>query len=205
MKFIYSYGGFSREFARCLKTQYPNEEVWFVDDNPTGIDISYAEALKIDPDRKGSFVIGFADGALRRKKANQVINDGFSLFSVKSSTSIIGENITIAEGYILSDFTIITADAKIGSNFHCNIYSYIAHDCIIGDFVTLAPRVSVNGRVTMGNNVYIGTGATVLPGKDGSPLNIGTGAIIGSHALVTKDVPDNTTVVGIPAKPLIKR
>lgn len=104
----------------------------------------------------------------------------------------------------MSDYSIITSDAKIGSSFHANIYSYIAHDCLIGDYVTLAPRVSVNGRVHIGDHVYIGTGATILPGTADAPLVIGEGAVIGAHALVTKNVPAGATMVGMPAKPLEK-
>lgn len=202
MKFIYSEGGYAREMHRCVLAQYPNEQVVFVDDNPGEMAISYDEARKIGATEASSCVISFADPALRQEKTEQVLFDGFSLFSVQATTAIIGENVVLGEGSIISDFAMVTADAQIGVGFQCNIYSYIAHDCVVGDFVTLAPRVSVNGRVEMGNGVYIGTGATILPGEDGNPLTIGAGAVVGAHALVTRDVPEGVTVVGVPAKSL---
>jgi acetyltransferase-like isoleucine patch superfamily enzyme len=70
----------------------------------------------------------------------------------------------------------------------------------VGDYVTLAPRVSVNGRVVIEDDVYIGTGATILPGKENEPLVIGKGSVVGAHALVTKNVAAHTTVIGTPAK-----
>ena len=202
MKFIYSHGGYAREMHRCVLAQYPNEQVIFVDDDPGKMAISYEEAQSIGVNEDSSFVISFADPALRLRKTEQVLSDGFSLFSVQAATAIIGENVVLGEGSVISDFAMITADARIGLGFQCNIYSYIAHDCVVGDFVTLAPRVAVNGRVEIGDGVYIGTGATILPGEDGNPVRIGAGAVVGAHALVTRDVPEGVTVVGMPAKPL---
>lgn len=205
MKFIYSNGGFAREFARCIRDANPTEDIFYVDDAPSDNAISYDEARQRGADEAGAFVIGFSNGSLRRRKTEQVLSDGFDLFSVQARTSLVGDNVTIGEGAILSDFTMVTADAQIGMSFQCNIYSYIAHDCTVGDFVTLAPRVSVNGRVEIGDEVYIGTGATILPGSADRPLKIGTGAVIGAQALVTQDVPAHTTVIGMPAKPLRRR
>lgn len=205
MKFIYSHGGFAREFARCLRDANPTQDIFYVDDTPMDDAISYEEALERSTGKASAFVIGFADATLRRRKTERVLSDGFELFSVQAKTSVVGDNVSMGDGTVLSDFTILTADVRIGRSFHCNIYSYIAHDCIVGDFVTLAPRVSVNGRVEIGDDVYIGTGATILPGRSDRPLKIGRGAIIGAHALVTQDVPKNTTVIGIPAKPLEKK
>ncbi|QYX56783.1 acetyltransferase [Roseovarius sp. SCSIO 43702] len=205
MKFVYSHGGFAREIMRSVRENFPNDKIFFVDDNATGDAISYDEALNRRAESASSFVIGFADSNLRRQKTEMVLSDGFSIFSVQARTAIIGENVSLSAGAVVSDFTILTADAQIGHSFHCNIYSYVAHDCIVGDFVTLAPRVSVNGRVEIGDDVYIGTGATILPGRADQPLKIGRGAIIGAHSLVTKDVPENTVVIGAPAKPLKRR
>lgn len=205
MIFIYSYGGYAREFARLIRFQYPSEKLFFIDDEPTGEAISYQKALKLKGDQTAKFVVGFADGNLRRSKTEKALQDGFLTVSVEAPTAILGENVEIGEGAILSDFSMVTVDAKIGKSFHCNIYSYIAHDCAVGDFVTLAPRVSVNGRVVLEDHVYVGTGATILPGTAKAPITIGEGAVIGAHALVTNDVAPGKTVVGAPARPIEKK
>ncbi|MCQ2354300.1 MAG: acyltransferase [Clostridia bacterium] len=51
--------------------------------------------------------------------------------------------------------------------------------------------------ITIGDKVYIGTGAYVMPG-----VTIGSNVIIGAGAIVTKDIPDNVVAVGVPAKPI---
>lgn len=103
---------------------------------------------------------------------------------------------------------------KVGNNFgrlngvildpsHCWLIS-------IGDNVTMAPRVHILchdastkhflgytkiGRVNIGDNVFIGAESVVLPG-----VSIGNNVIIGANSTVTKSIPDNTVVVGSPAK-----
>lgn len=107
----------------------------------------------------------------------------------------------IAAGSVFCAFTHVTANARIGRSFHCNIYSYVAHDCIIGDYVTFAPSVQCNGNVHVGDGAYVGTGAVLKQGSPGRPLVIGEGAVVGMGAVVTKDVPPGVTVVGNPARP----
>ena len=92
-----------------------------------------------------------------------------------------------------------TGDSQIGKHFHCNIYSYVAHDCRLGDFVTFAPQVCCNGRVQIDDHAYIGTGAMLKQGDHRKPLKIGRGAIVGMGAVVLKDVPDGAVVAGNPA------
>ena len=93
---------------------------------------------------------------------------------------------------------------RIGKSFHANIYSYVAHDCRIGDFVTFAPKVCCNGNVHIEDHAYIGTGAIIRQGTPERPLVIGEGAVVGMGAVVTRDVPAGVTVVGNPARPLEK-
>jgi len=208
---FYSAGGYAREtragFIASRSMSGPDTfEVVFIDDDPQTIGtrihdsrvISYEEAKTI-PDLRVN--VAFADPALRRKKVMQCERDGLKFFSSFAPTCIIGDNVEILEGAIFSHNTVVTSDARIGRHFHCNIYSYVAHDCIVGDFVTFAPRVSLNGRIKVEDGVYIGSDATFLPGKEGRYLTIGEGAIIGAGAVVTKDVEPGAVVVGNPARP----
>lgn len=212
---FYSAGGFAREtragFLQSLGLACNDEfRVVFIDDDPAAQGseihgsrvISYDEALTIK-DLKVN--IAFAQPKLRREKYEQCERDGLRFFDSIAPTAIIGDNVEIGPAPIFSHNSMVTSDAKIGKAFHCNIYSYVAHDCIVGDFVTFAPRVSLNGRIKVEDGVYVGSDATFLPGRADRFLRIGQGAIIGAGAVVTKDVESFTTVVGAPAKPLEKR
>ncbi|MEO8599472.1 MAG: acetyltransferase [bacterium] len=111
----------------------------------------------------------------------------------------------IAPGAVFCPNTMVTSNAKIGKFFQCNIYAYVAHDCVIGDFVTFAPGVRCNGRVHIDDYAYIGTNAIIREGTSEKPLHIGKGAVVGMGAVVTKDVPAGATVVGNPARVMEKR
>lgn len=90
----------------------------------------------------------------------------------------------------------------MGDYFHYNIYSYVAHDFVIGDFVKFAPNVCCNGNVHIHDYAYIGTDAVIRLGTPAKPLIIGEGAVIDMGAVVTKVVAPYGVVVGNPAKPL---
>lgn len=208
---FYSAGGYAREtrsgLIASLKTTEPdNFEVIFVDDDEAtvGTTIHGARVISYEELRQtpGAVVnVAFAGPQLRKKKVEQCEKDGLRFFQSIAPTVIIGANVQIGEGAIFSHHSMVTSDATIGRHFHCNIYSYVAHDCIIGDFVTFAPRVSLNGRIKVEDGVYIGSDATFLPGKPDRFLTIGKGAVIGAGAVVTKDVEPGTVMVGAPARP----
>ena len=147
------------------------------------------------------FNIAIGNSKVRERIANSIPANLAMPFSIFASNHVsLDENI-VGEGAILCGFTQITSNAKIGRFFHGNIYSYIAHDCVIGDFVTFAPGVMCNGHVVVDDHAYIGTGAVIKDGTN-TPIVIGNGAVVGMGAVVTKSVPSGATVVGNPARPL---
>lgn len=111
----------------------------------------------------------------------------------------------IGTGSVFCPNTMVTSNTRVGKFFQCNIYAYVAHDCVIGDFVTFAPGVRCNGRVHIDDYAYIGTNAIIREGTSEKPLHIGKGAVVGMGAVVTKDVPAGATVIGNPARVMEKR
>jgi len=147
-----------------------------------------------------SVVIAIADPKAKSKTFDFCKNNNINLSRIIHHSCFVSEKSIIKDGCILCPFVTITSNATIGFNFHANIYSYIAHDCIIGNNVTFAPSVKCNGNVHIGDNVYIGTGSIIKQGKSSSkPLKIGKNSTISAGAYVTKDVPEGMTVFGNPA------
>jgi len=209
---VYGVGGFGREVMPILRRQYSdNPEVIYVFVDDAGkfqsvnghTCMTFAEFLNF-PAEERVMTLAIADSNVRRKLASNCEEEKVSFIGVKAQDCIVLDESTTDVGFVLCNFVTIGSNVRIGRHFHGNFYSYIAHDCIIGDYVTFAPNVMCSGNVRVEDGVYIGTGAVIRQGRHDRPLVIGAGAIVGMGAVVTKDVPPGTTVVGNPARPLIK-
>jgi sugar O-acyltransferase (sialic acid O-acetyltransferase NeuD family) len=141
---------------------------------------------------------------VRRALAGRCEADGIEFIEVRAANVIQLDSVEIGVGAILCPFVTLTSNVRIGRHFHCNLYSYVAHDCVIGDFVTFAPGVKCNGNVVIEDDVYVGTGAVIKQGRPDAPLVIGKGAVVGMGAVVTRSVPPGATVVGNPARPMVR-
>ena len=206
---IYGAGGFAREVLPIVRNVADiNDEIVFVSDINNeigdirnGISVVSYKSI-VDEHAITKIVIAIADHSSRRYIYDKCVSDGLGFLDVVASTHRSYDDVFIGEGCVICDNTIITSNVRIGKQFHCNIFSYVAHDCVIGDFVTFAPRVCCNGRIFIEDDAYIGTGAMLRPGTKDKFIRIGKGAIVGMGAVVTNDIPPGVTVVGNPARKL---
>lgn len=207
---IYGVGGCGRgilPLARAMleKENIPPNRLVFIDDNFVEDELNghsvltYQEFLMLETSEK-YVAIAIADSVIREKLADRLFDDNIKLFDVKADNIVVMDDVKIENGSLLSPYVSLTSNIRIGRCFHANLYSYVEHDCVIGDFVTFAPGAKCNGNVVIEDHAYIGAGAIIKQGKSGQPLTIGRGAIIGMGAVVTKSVPAGVTVVGNPAK-----
>lgn len=181
----------------------------FIDDNPEAANVNGHPILSYGSflERKASeryAVLAIANSKVREQLASRCANDGVRPWTVAASNVVTMDDVNLGAGAILSPFVTLTSNIHIGQHFHANLYSYVEHDCVIGDYVTFAPGVKCNGNVVIEDHAYIGAGAVIRQGRPGRPLVIGCGAVIGMGAVVTKDVPPGVTVAGNPAKPLVR-
>ena len=181
----------------------------FVDDSVSEPQINGHRVLSFDafvaePAEDKRVVVAIANSHVREMLVARCVAAGVGFFRVKAENVVIMDDVTIDEGAILSPFVTLTSNIRIGRHFHANLYSYVEHDCVIGDFVTFAPAVRCNGNIVIEDHAYIGAGAVLKQGRPGSPLVVGRGAIVGMGAVVTKCIPPGVTVVGNPARPLVK-
>ncbi len=181
----------------------------FVDDHPPAPQVNGQRVLTTaqwmaEPASSRHVCIAIANSLVRHRMAVQCEADGIEFFEVRAGNVFQMDEVQLGEGAILSPFVTLTSNIRIGRHFHANLYSYVEHDCVIGDFVTFAPGVQCNGNVVIQDHAYTGAGAVIKQGQPGAPLVIGRGAVVGMGAVVTKSVPAGVTVVGNPARPLLK-
>ena len=212
---IYGASGCGRSLMPVAREQLARSniqaEIVFIDDSlKNETSINGHRALNYEEFKKSSFdhkyvLIAIANSQIREMVAKKIAQDQIALWSVQANNTVVMDNVDIALGAALSPFVTVTSNIKIGKCFHANLYSYIEHDCVIGDYVTFAPGVKCNGNIHIGDYAYIGTGAVIKQGTPEKPLVIGKGAIVGMGAVVTKSVAAGTTVVGNPARILEKK
>ncbi|SBV32781.1 putative acyltransferase [uncultured Sphingopyxis sp.] len=211
---IYGASGFGREVMPVARAQFSSDDrLVFIDDGAQGGErqhsghaiLSWDDFIEEAAGRDAAVSIAIAASQVRERLTERCGKAGISMCDIRASNVIVGDNVAVGEGAILQPFAMLTGDCHIGRGFHANIYSYVAHDCVIGDFVTFAPNVMCNGNVRIEDHAYIGTGAILRQGTPEKPLVIGRGATVGMGAVVTKDVPAGATVIGNPAKPMEKK
>jgi len=142
------------------------------------------------------FIIGIGNPNLRKLITDKFEAIGGELTSLISNKTDIGTfDISIGVGTNIFNGVIISNSVKIGiaSIIHSN--SVLCHDSIIGDFVEISPNAVVLGSVKIGSYTHLGASCTILP-----KVTIGNNVKVGAGAVVTQNVPDNCTVVGVPAK-----
>jgi sugar O-acyltransferase (sialic acid O-acetyltransferase NeuD family) len=110
-------------------------------------------------------------------------------------TAIVAASARIGEGTVVLHGAIVQANASLGRHVLINTAASVDHDCVVEDFAHVSPKAALSGHVTVGEGTHIGVGAVVIP-----KVTIGRWCRVGAGAVVLRDVPDNTTVVGNPAR-----
>jgi sugar O-acyltransferase (sialic acid O-acetyltransferase NeuD family) len=137
-------------------------------------------------------IIAIGDNSIRKKVS---FDTKHSFINVIHPTSVISPRAEIGTGNMILHRAIIQAGARVGNHVIINTGAQVDHDCVIGDFVHLAPGVILCGTVSVGEGSFIGAGAIVIPGK-----TIGRWATVGAGTIVRQDVPDFAVVVGNPGR-----
>ncbi len=146
------------------------------------------------------FFIAIGDAGLRKK-----VYQGFEQQQLYPSnaihpSAIIDESVDMyGKGIMIAAGVCINPLSKIGNAAVCNTGCIIEHECIIGDFVQVAPGAILCGNVSVGNGSFVGAGAVVRQG-----ISIGENVMIGAGAVVVKNVGNNETVVGNPSRIMVK-
>ena len=204
---MFGASGFSREVADILLT-FGVKVLVFVDLSTIAhqyfsfpvFDESDITELQ---DQGFCFIIGVGDNQARKKIYEKFASLPYPNL-IHSSASMGFKQLGMLKnkkGNIITAGVRFTNNIQIGDFGIYNLNSTVGHDCMIEDFVNLAPGVNISGNVHLKEGAYVGTNASILQGKSiDEKLEIGAYASIGAGAVVIKSVQSFDTVVGVPAR-----
>jgi len=141
-------------------------------------------------------LLGIAEPALKEKVWNALAGS-VTFMTFVAPNAMVGLYNSIGEGSIICPGVVMTTNVTLGKAVTVNVSANLGHDVSIGDFSSVMGRVGLAGGVHLGTRTYVGAGATLLPG-----VNIGAQAKVGAGSVVIRNVPENVTVFGNPAKGL---
>ena len=198
-------GGLCKVVISILKKLDNFEIAGIVDNYKAGSLISGIKIIGADDDLKDIYKSGIdnalitvgsiKDNTKRYKLFNMVREIGYEFPVIISPEAIIDKSIRIDDGTVVMTGSIINIGSSIGKNCIINTGAIIEHDCKIGDYCHIASGVHISGAVEIDKLSFIGIGATIIQG-----ITIGKNVTIGAGSVVIKDIPDNVTAVGNPAK-----
>ena len=203
---IYGAGGLGRELLQVLRdigtpcAGFVVDPRYAAPDAVDGVPVHRsAETVAVDPAVR--FVIALGDPVARARVAAELEGlIGSRFATIIHLRAWIGGNVSIGEGSMVFGLTSISADASLGRHVLVNPGTTIAHDCRLADFATLGPSCALGGGVIVEEGAELGIGVRVAP-----RVHIGRRAVVGAGAVCIRPVPIETTVVGIPAHPIIRR
>jgi len=145
--------------------------------------------------RDPRFILAIGNPFHRKLVTDKLTNIGGKLTSIVANSAIVGNyEVELSDGLNIMHHVMISNSVKIGQGTLINAFSSIHHDTIIGEFSEVSPHAVLLGGSSLGSFTSVGANATVLPN-----VSIGSNVIVGAGSVVTKDVPDNCLVVGVPA------
>lgn len=208
MKKLYIVGAFNLDIFKLLKAINDVQPTWqvkgFIDSKkkyagrePFGLPIyeGKKEIESLAQDKSNYFFYN----KFRPNKTLKLLRELNYHFPNLIHPSVDMNFVKIGEGCIVSHGCILGGFIKIGDFVTLRNHCQINHDTVIQDHVFVGPGANIGSSVLLKKHSFIGQGAIVMRG-----VTVGEGSLVGAGAVVTKDVPPNTVVIGIPAKPMKK-
>ena len=183
--------------AGRLVTAYCDQEE--KTNNPYHLTYLGKESEVINKLRKFDFFACVGHNGIREKIHMQLSQVLGSPINAIHPSAVISASVKMGDGVMIAANATLNPLVTLGRGVICNTSTSIDHECLIGDFTHIAPGAVLCGNVTIGRGSFIGANSVIRQG-----VNIGNNVTIGAGTVVIKDVPDNATMVGNPARKLIK-
>lgn len=176
---------------------YSLKEIFFIDDDKEIGEKIYEvpviggiNKLKCLDVKKHNFIIAIANNIIRKKIAE---NHNLSYINIIHPSAVISKFAILGVGNIILPNVSIDPETIIQNHVIINKNTSLGHNVKMESFTQASPGCQLGGIV--GEGTFVGLGATILPN-----VKVGRFSTIGAGAVVTEEISDNCTAVGIPAK-----
>ena len=192
-------GGHGRVIADIAQKIGLYENIAFLDDGNMKESMGLPIYGKVSDMEKyistADIFVAIGNNQIREALTEKLISLEANVPTLIHPSAIIGACVEIGVGTAIMAGTVINPCSKIGKGVILNTCSSVDHDCIIQDYCHIAVGVHIAGTVCLNKNILVGAGATIK-----NNVNICTECIIAAGAVVVKDIMENGTYIGVPAK-----
>jgi acetyltransferase EpsM len=193
-------GGHAAVVASTL-TAAGHEVAGFYDDDPSTwgtqiLGISVKGGIRqLTADGCSLAILGIGNNKTRKTLAEEIDLDWMT---VVHPFAWVHPGVPLGRGTIICAGAVVQPGAQIGSHVIVNTRASVDHHCRVGDYAHIAVA-HLAGGASIGEGVFMALGSIVLP-----MVQVGAWSTVGAGAVVLKDVAPGTTVVGVPARPLLR-
>jgi len=196
MLVIYGCGGHGHNIADVILANDPASCILFVDDNAregeSKLGFSIVKQIPKEVEQY-SCIVASGNNLNRKRKFAEIEQE--KIISVISPRAFIGYRSIIGKGSYIGHFAMVGAEAIIGENVSISYASVVGHETQIGSHSFVGPNATIMGKVNIDELVFVGGGATIIGG-----VKICSKTIIGAGATVVRDILEQGTYVGTPAR-----
>ncbi len=202
---MFGTGGFAREVAGIVESHglYNSTFLGFIDDNPdrhfqtiNGYPVLGGQDWLCNQREAIAVFLGVGNPETRYRIVSKLKKFSCVFFPILIHPNVVmGRDVECGEGSIICAGNILTCNIQIGCFVNLNLDCTVGHDTSIDDFSTIAPGVHISGNVKIERGCDLGTGASIIQG-----VSIGASVILGAGAVVSRNLPEGATAVGVPAK-----
>ena len=179
--YIYGAGGHGLVCADIARA-VGYENIIFLDDSPA-LDSDITSLCYHDELERYDMFVAIGSSAVREKISQKIQNAGFNLISLIHPNALISSSASLSAGVCVMPGAIINTGALI------------EHECAIGEYAHICPRVALAGACVVGAHAWVGIGSCAIQG-----IKIGANAMVGAGSVIVRDIPDNAKAYGNPAK-----
>jgi sugar O-acyltransferase (sialic acid O-acetyltransferase NeuD family) len=183
------------------------DAIEFFDDSWPNLDMNShwsvggnTEALLVRVSQFDGVLVSIGCCPTRLKKQQALLAADAKLISLVHPHSYVSRFAVLGAGSVVMPGAVVNVDVVLGEACIINTGSTVDHDCVLGHGVHISPGAHLSGDVQVNQCSWVGVGAVVRQG-----IRIGSNVMVGAGSVVVENIPDDLTVVGNPAQPLVSK